>query len=131
MSEPFSFDEFWPIYLNAHRSPETRFLHFVGTAAAVGCVVAFATTRKPRWLLAALAAGYGPSWAGHALVEGNRPATLTHPLWSLKADFKMLEMAASGTLDAELARLGISKPLPASLAAEQAAERWKAGGWWS
>ncbi|MDO9381365.1 MAG: DUF962 domain-containing protein [Hyphomicrobiaceae bacterium] len=118
MSEPSSFDEFWPIYLKAHSSPETRVLHFLGTAAAAGCVLAFAKTRKPGWLLAALAAGYGPSWAGHALVEHNRPATLTHPIWSLRADVKMLEMAAAGTLDAELARLGISKPRPVPLVAE-------------
>ena len=118
MSEPSSFDEFWPVYLKAHCSPETRLLHFAGTVAAAGCVAAFAKTRKPGWLLAALAAGYGPSWAGHALVEHNRPATLAHPIWSLRADFKMLEMAASGTLDAELARLGIGKPLPVRVAAE-------------
>lgn len=118
MSNLSSFDEFWPIYLKAHSAPETRLLHFAGTAAAAGCVLAFATTRKPGWLLAALAAGYGPSWAGHALVEHNRPATLEHPLWSLKADFKMLEMAVAGTLDAELARLGIGEALPAPMAAE-------------
>ena len=80
------------------------------TAAAAGCVAAFAATRKPGWLLAALFAGYGPSWAGHALVEHNRPATLAYPLWSLMADFRMREMTAAGTLDAELARLGIGQP---------------------
>lgn len=110
MSEPSSFEDFWPIYLKAHSAEETRLLHFAGTAAAVGCVAAFAVSRKPAWLLAALVAGYGPSWAGHALVEGNRPATLSHPLWSLKADFKMAQMAAAGTLDDELERLNIVEP---------------------
>lgn len=118
MREPSSFEEFWPTYLKAHSAKETRLLHFAGTAAAAGCVAMFAASGKPKWLLGALVAGYGPSWAGHAFVEGNRPATLSHPLWSLMADFKMLEMAATGTLGAELERLGIVEPPPTRLAAE-------------
>lgn len=118
MREPSSFEDFWPVYLKAHSARETRLLHFAGTIAAAGCVAMFAASGRPKWLLGALFAGYGPSWTGHALVEGNRPATLSHPLWSLMADVKMLEMAASGTLDAELQRLGIAEPRPARMAAE-------------
>ena len=109
MREPATFDEFWPIYLEAHASPETRALHFAGTAAAACCIAMFATTGRARWLAGALVAGYAPAWIGHALVEGNKPATFKHPLWSLQADFKMAQMAASGELDGELARLGIGR----------------------
>ncbi|HLF58240.1 MAG TPA: DUF962 domain-containing protein [Alphaproteobacteria bacterium] len=51
--------------------------------------------------------GYALSWAGHWLVEGNKPATLSHPLWSLLADLRMAALALSGRLKAELAKHGI------------------------
>ncbi len=41
------------------------------------------------------------------MVEGNRPATFTHPRWSLRGDFRMAALALSGKLDAELAKHGI------------------------
>ena len=39
------------------------------------------------WLLAGLLAGYGFAWAGHFFFEKNRPATFTHPLYSLVGDW--------------------------------------------
>jgi hypothetical protein len=100
-----SFEEFWPYYVGEHRSPLNRALHYAGTTMAVGTVVAAAVTRRPWLLLAAPVLGYGPAWVGHFIIEGNRPATFKHPLWSLQADFKMLGLALQGKMADEVTRL--------------------------
>jgi hypothetical protein len=100
-----SFEEFWPYYVGEHRAPLNRALHYAGTTMALGTVVAAAVTRKPWLLLAAPVLGYGPAWVGHFIIEGNRPATFKHPLWSLRADFKMLGLALQGKMADEVTRL--------------------------
>lgn len=100
-----SFEEFWPSYVMDHQKKATRVLHFVGTTAAVACVAGALFTKR-RWLLAvAPVVGYGPAWIGHFFIEKNRPATFTHPLWSLQADFVMWWKMASRTMDAEVERV--------------------------
>jgi hypothetical protein len=102
-----SFAEFWPHYLRQHARAETRMLHFIGTTASVLCLVAFLVTLAWPWLVAALVSGYLLAWIGHAFVERNRPATFTHPLWSLAADFRMWALWLAGRLGPELARAGV------------------------
>jgi hypothetical protein len=98
-----TFAEFWPIYLRAHAHPMNRLLHVAGTATALALLAAAALTGS--WWLGVLAVviGYGAAWCGHFLVEGNRPATFGHPLWSLLADFKMLGLFVTGRLAREIA----------------------------
>ena len=38
MTEPTSFDEFWPYYVSQHRDATCRRLHFIGTSLALGCL---------------------------------------------------------------------------------------------
>jgi hypothetical protein len=107
MGEPDfqSFDEFWPFYVKEHQKKATRMLHFAGTTAAMGCL-AGAAIFKSRWLLlAAPVVGYGPSWIGHYFIEKNRPATFSHPLWSLRADLLMWSKMVRGEMDAEVERV--------------------------
>lgn len=107
---PKSFEEFWPDYLRAHGDPNTRAMHIAGTAAGLGCAAMFLLSGgRHRWLLAGLASAYGSAWMGHAMFEKNTPATFSHPLWSVRGDLRMVRMALTGTLDAELRRAGIEK----------------------
>jgi hypothetical protein len=102
-----NFTAFWPVYLAAHADPRTRGVHYCGTALAFLLLLAFLTTGS-LWLLIAIpVAGYAPAWAAHAYIERNRPATFEHPLWSLIGDFRMLYLAGTGQLTAELERLGL------------------------
>lgn len=102
-----TYREFWPHYLREHAKPETRALHFLGTGIATTALVALVATGEFWFLPVVFAAGYGPAWAGHFFVEKNRPATFTHPLWSLISDYRMVFVWLSGRLESELTRAGV------------------------
>jgi hypothetical protein len=103
-----TFTEFWPFYLREHSQPRTRALHYVGSALALACLAAAFLLLDLRLVLAALVAGYFFAWLSHAVIERNRPATFTYPLWSLIADFRMFFLFIAGRLGPELRRAGIS-----------------------
>jgi hypothetical protein len=103
-----SFAEFWPFYLREHARPRTRTLHLIGTGLVVLLTAGAGAAGDWRLLAAVPVAGYGFAWAAHALVERNRPATFTHPAWSLRADFRMMRLWLTGSLDAELRRAGVA-----------------------
>jgi hypothetical protein len=84
-----TFAEFYPFYLGEHTNLVCRRLHFVGCALALVFVVAAIGLGRPWLLLGAPIAGYGFAWIGHYLFEKNRPATFSHPLYSLMGDWAM------------------------------------------
>ena len=93
-----SFADFWPHYLAEHSRPATRRLHCIGTLTALVLIIGFVAVGK-WWLFPlALAPGYAFAWAAHFLIEKNRPATFTHPLWSFIGDWKMLWLMLSPTV---------------------------------
>ena len=102
-----SFEEFWPYYLREHSQPNTRRLHLVGTSLSLLIALAAAVSLRPALILAALLVGYALAWIGHFFVEHNRPATFKHPLWSFRADFRMLRLALLGRLAPELSKAGL------------------------
>ncbi len=104
MAAPTSYKEFWPFYVREHGRALTRALHFAGTCGVIALLVAVLATGNA-WLLIGLPlCGYGFAWSAHAFVEHNKPATFTHPLWSLIADFHMFAMMLAGRMGREVAR---------------------------
>ena len=100
-----TFEEFWPFYVKEHQKKATRILHFIGTTAAMGCVAGGLLTKR-RWLLAvAPVAGYGPAWISHFFIEGNKPASFMHPLWSFRADLVMWSKMVRFKMNAEVERV--------------------------
>ncbi|GLO41001.1 MULTISPECIES: DUF962 domain-containing protein [Pseudomonas] len=84
-----SFAEFYPYYLGEHSNPTCRRLHFVGTSLVIALLAYTIGSGKWLLLLALPVFGYGFAWVGHFFFEKNRPATFTHPLYSLFGDFVM------------------------------------------
>jgi hypothetical protein len=97
-----NFAQFWRFYLAEHSRPATRAWHFAGTTAAMLALAAIAVSRSWRWLPVVPLCGYALAWFSHLAIEGNRPATLGHPLWSLAADLKLWRLMVTGRLGREL-----------------------------
>ncbi|HBS04818.1 MAG TPA: hypothetical protein DEA96_07640 [Leptospiraceae bacterium] len=72
--------EYWHTYLWHHRHPKTRLLHRLGSwISLLGILLSLAGYG---WYLfpAGILIGYGFAFAGHYLVEKNRPLTLNQPI---------------------------------------------------
>ncbi len=98
-------DEFWPFYVSQHLRRSTRRLHFAGTTAGLACLVACVLTQNALLIPLGLVVSYGLAWIGHFFFEKNSPATFQHPIFSLRADFRMYGLMWRGQMEAEIARL--------------------------
>jgi hypothetical protein len=96
--------EFWPFYVLEHRQPLTRWLHFIGTTTLFIWLLVALIRRNPKLLVGAVVSPYAWAWAGHFLVEKNRPATFKYPVKSLVSDFIMYGKMWRGKMEAEVAR---------------------------
>jgi hypothetical protein len=97
-----SFDEFWRHYLRQHAQEGTRLLHMLGTGTAALALLIAIVAVDPLIALVGTALGYLLAWAGHFLIERNRPAMVSHPAWALLCDVRMFRLWLTGQLDAEL-----------------------------
>ena len=104
-----TFAEFCPHYMREHSRADTRALHYAGTTLVVALAIGAVLSGHLLWLVAVPIAGYFFAWVAHFVLERNRPATFTHPLWSLAADFRMWFLWLTGRLGPELERAGVKR----------------------
>jgi hypothetical protein len=93
-----SFKQFYPCYLNEHRHPVCRALHYVGSSLVIAVLLFALITQQWLWLWALPVIGYGFAWLGHFIFEHNKPATFQYPFYSLAADWVMLKDFITGQL---------------------------------
>ncbi len=104
--------DFWVAYLDAHRDPRTRGMHYLATATGI------AGTSVAIWLefLWAMAGGIGVAVTmavtSHWWIEHNRPLIRINPFYGAVSDLRMCWLALTGGLRAEYARLGLGLPAP-------------------
>ena len=91
-----SFRDFYPFYLGEHSNRTSRRLHVSGTLLALALAISALVTGHLLLLWAVPVAGYAFAWTGHYFFEKNRPATFTHPLYSLCGDLTMMVEVLTG-----------------------------------
>jgi hypothetical protein len=105
LSNDAAFMKFWRRYLRDHTRYGTRLLHFVGNCVAVIALVAGVVMLDPVIPIVGVLIGYVFAWAGHLLVEHNRPSMAAHPLWSFICDVRMFRLWAGRRIDHALAAI--------------------------
>lgn len=98
------FTDFYPFYLQEHRKPSCRALHYIGSTLVLLILLSALLSQQWALLWWMPLAGYGFAWVGHFFIEHNKPATFRYPLYSLAADWVMLWHFASGQLAVRLAQ---------------------------
>jgi len=110
-----SFEDFWPYYVRAHKNPVTRTVHAIGTSVGAAVAITGLLLGKKSLVPVGAAIGYGCAWYSHFFIEGNKPATFGHPLYSLAGAWVMISKMLRGTMDAEVERV-TAQAVPVSAA---------------
>ncbi|GAB2175792.1 Mpo1-like protein [Dongia sp. agr-C8] len=107
-----SYSDFWRLYLDAHRSPATRGMHYAATL--VGAASTLAAAILGELLLAPLGImiAVGMAVGSHRFIEHNRPLIRINPLYGAICDLRMMWLAITGGLPREYARLGLGAAAP-------------------
>jgi hypothetical protein len=101
---------YWDKYVWHHRDPRTRILHRIGSwCCIVGAVAAYATSLW--WIVPiGIAVGYGFAFAGHWIVERNRPLTFNSPIRAGIANWVMFVVERFYDIEGHIERLAQSPP---------------------
>jgi hypothetical protein len=107
-----SYSDFWRLYLDAHRRPATRGMHYAATL--VGAASTLASVLLGEFLLAPLGilVAVGMAVGSHRFIEHNRPLIRINPFYGALCDLRMMGLAMTGGLPREYVRLGLGRAAP-------------------
>ena len=102
--------DFWVAYLDAHRNPLTRGMHYAATATGMGGT-ALSIWFELLWLMACgIGIAVMMAVTSHWWIEHNRPLIRVNPFYGALSDLRMCWLALTGRLGSEYARLGLGLP---------------------
>ena len=107
-----SYSEFWRLYLDAHRRPATRGMHYAATLVGAASTLASAVLGEILLAPLGLAIAVGMAVGSHRFIEHNRPLIRINPFYGAVCDLRMMWLAMTGSLPREYARLGLVTPAP-------------------
>lgn len=106
------YGDFWVAYLDAHRNPLTRGMHYLATATGMGGT-ALSIWFELLWLMAGgIGIAVMMAVTSHWWIEHNRPLIRVNPFYGAISDLRMCWLALTGRLNSEYARLGLGLPSP-------------------
>mgnify|MGYP000170279417 CR=1 FL=1 len=107
-----SFAEFWRLYLDAHRHPVTRGMHYSATIVGIVTTALAILHQQPLFCAAGIAFAVVMAVTSHWWVEHNQPLIRVNAFYGALADLRMCWLALTGRITAEYARLGLGSPAP-------------------
>jgi hypothetical protein len=112
-----SYAEFWRLYLDAHRNPVTRGVHYAATLLGAGATAAGVLLDQLLLGPAGILVAIGMAVGSHRFIEHNQPLIRVNPLYGAISDLRMMGLAMTGRLPREYARLGLGDAAPRPVAA--------------
>jgi hypothetical protein len=107
-----SYDEFWRLYLDAHRRPATRGMHYAATVVGAAGTVLALPMGEVLLCPAGIGLGICMAIASHRFIEHNRPLIRVNAYYGAVSDLRMMWLGLTGQLPAEYRRLGLEPIRP-------------------
>ena len=104
--------DFWVAYLDAHRNPATRGMHYLATLTGIGGTILAIWVEIVWFMAGGIGLGVVMAVSSHHLIEHNRPLIRVNPFYGAVSDLRMCWLALTGRLNAEYARLCLGRAGP-------------------
>ena len=99
-----SFNDFWPVYLRAHRSRASQAFHLGGLVLSVALAAALVSCGMVFFLVLAIVPAQIGAAIGHKLSPRKERTVEDHPDWAALADLRMCALMLTGRLKREMAQ---------------------------
>ncbi len=109
-----TFAEFWRLYLDVHRHPLTRGMHYSATIVGIIATLLAIYHQQALFCAAGIAFAVVMAVTSHWWVEHNQPLIRVNAFYGALADLRMCWLALTGGIGAEYSRLGLGAPVPRS-----------------